>query len=89
MAYEIVIEDVRLWEKDCAAIPRDRLQRIFGKIAALETDPWPDNVQVKQLKNYNAADFRMRVGDYRVLFNKDEESKTVRLLRVLHRSKLY
>ena len=89
MAYELMIEDVRLWEKDCSVIPRNKLRVIFQKIGALATDPWPENAHVRQLKHYALADFRLRVGDYRVLFNKDDEEKKIHLLRVLDRSKLY
>jgi mRNA interferase RelE/StbE len=89
MAYKIVIEDDRIWKKDCGKIPADQLQQIIRKINNLEKDPWDDNTQVKQLQNYELADFRLRVGDYRVLFDKNEESKMVLLFRVLHRSKLY
>ncbi|OGJ63792.1 hypothetical protein A3C37_01725 [Candidatus Peribacteria bacterium RIFCSPHIGHO2_02_FULL_53_20] len=89
MAYEIVIEDLRRWRKDFAAIPRERVKQILRKIRALENDPWAGNAQVKQLKDYALADFRLRIGEYRVLFNKDEEKKMIRLLRVLHRSNLY
>lgn len=46
-------------------------------------------MQVKQLKNYEVADFRLRIGDERILFDRDELTKTIHLLRVLHRSKLY
>lgn len=89
MRYELMIVDVKMWKKDCALVPRERLQQIFKKIRALADDPWAGNVQVKQLKNYEIADFRLRVGEYRVLFNKDEEGKVIHLLRILHRSKLY
>ena len=89
MAYEIVIDDPRLWEKDCSVIPRKKLRVIVQKIAALSDDPWPENVHVRQLKHYAIADFRLRVGEYRVLFNKDDDGKKIHLLRVLDRSKLY
>lgn len=89
MAYDLVIADLRLWKKDCGGIPQEQLRNIIRKIHALEKDPWAGNVQVKQLKNYEVADFRLRVGDYRVLFDKDDDTKTISLLRVLHRSKLY
>ncbi len=89
MAYKLLIDDQRLWKKDCARIPPEQLRLILLKIRALEKDPWAGNIQVKQLKNYDTAEFRLRVGDYRVLFEKDEEIKTISLLRVLHRSKAY
>lgn len=89
MAYKIVIFDERLWKKDCSKIEGKKLVLIFKKIRNLKHEPSAGNVHVKQLQDYVAADFRLRIGDYRVLFNKDEETKTIHLLRVLHRSKLY
>lgn len=89
MAYKLLIKDRRIWDKDCNVIPPKHLRLILGKIRALECDPWAENVQVKQLKQYALADFRLRVGEYRVLFDKDEDAKTILLYRVLHRSKLY
>ncbi len=89
MAYKVVIEDPHIWKKDCRAIPHDRLLHILRKIRGLAEDPWAPNIQVQQLKEYPLADFRLRIGDYRVLFDKDEETKTIMLFRVLHRSKSY
>ncbi len=89
MAYRIIIADERIWKKDCAAIPRKQLELILRKVAALKNDPWAGNVQVKLLKDYLVADFRLRIGEYRVLFDKDESAKTIVLFRILHRSKLY
>lgn len=89
MGYKIQISNLRQWEKDCAKIPPSHLQHILRKIGELEDDPWAGNVQVKQLKDFDLADFRLRIGDYRVLFNKDEEVKRITLLRVLHRSNSY
>lgn len=89
MAYKLVIDDDRRWRKDCAAIPHERLVQILRSIRALEQEPWKENVQVKQLPHYPLAQFRLRVGDYRVLFDKNNATKTIHLLRVLHRSKLY
>ncbi|MDO8648654.1 MAG: type II toxin-antitoxin system RelE/ParE family toxin [Candidatus Peregrinibacteria bacterium] len=89
MAYRIVIADERIWRKDCGKIPKEQLQQILRKIRALAGDPWAGNVQVKQLKNEELADFRLRIGEYRVLFQKDEEQRVITLLRLLHRSKLY
>lgn len=89
MAYKLFIADEKIWRKDCSRIPKEQLQQIIRKLRALEQDPWAENVQVKQLKNYELADFRLRIGEYRVLFDKDDDAKTITFLRVLHRSKLY
>lgn len=89
MAYKVFIDDDKKWRKDCSRIDRKQLRKILLAIRALEQDPWAENIQVKYLENYPTADFRLRVGDYRVLFDKDEEKKMIFLFRVLHRSKLY
>ena len=89
MAYKLLIADERQWRKDCAMIPKKTLQLLLRRIRALENDPWTEDVAVKKLQDYRVADFRLRVGDYRVLFHKHEETKEIHLLRVLHRSKLY
>ena len=89
MAHKLIILDAKRWQKDCDAIDGKQIARIFQSIKKLEKDPLDENVQIKQLKNYELADYRLRVGNYRVLFNKDNDRKTILLLRVLHRSKLY
>lgn len=89
MAHKLLIVDEKLWRRDCDVIDRKQLQKIFEAIRKLEKDPWDGNIQVKQLKNFELADFRLRIGNYRVLFNKEENAKTILLLRILHRSKLY
>src|SRR3989338_9895793 len=70
MGYRILIADDRLWKKNCAEIPKEELRKILLKIRDLEKDPWPENIKVKHLKDYPVAAFRLRVGNYRVLFNK-------------------
>jgi mRNA interferase RelE/StbE len=45
--------------------------------------------QIKKLQNYELADYRLRVGDYRFLFNIDDLGKDIYIFRILHRSKLY
>jgi mRNA interferase RelE/StbE len=46
-------------------------------------------VNIKKLWNYPVADFRLRVWDYRVLFDVDDKKQIIKVLRILHRSKLY
>ncbi len=89
MPYALLLADERIWHKDMMGIPRKEMLRIIGRIQELKREPWPDGLQVCRLRHFALADFRLRVGNYRVLFNRDDECKEVRLLRVLHRSKLY
>lgn len=89
MSYKLIIFDKRLWLRDCRSIPCKDLERIKSRIHALEREPWSEEVQVKQLHHFDTVDFRLRIGSYRVLFNRHEDKKIIFLLRVLHRSKLY
>ena len=89
MDYSLLIVDEKRWHKDCTRIPQNDLQEINSRIQSLGMQPWPDGIDVKKLHNCIVADFRLRVRDYRVLFNKNNDRQEIRLLRVLHRSKLY
>lgn len=89
MAYKLLIFNHKKWEKDCVSIPKDDLARINTKIKLITVKPWPKEAHIKLLHNYGVADYRLRAGDYRVLFNLQSSGNTIFLLRVLHRSKLY
>lgn len=89
MTYHVVIFDERIWNRDCKRIATKDLKKILKKIPQLQDWPVTEGIDVKALQSYDAADFRLRVGSYRVLFNKDDMLKAIYLLRVLHRSKLY
>lgn len=89
LKYRLVIFDERIWMRDCDRVPRKQLERIIERISQLETWSVSASVDVKKLQHYDLADFRLRVGDYRVLLNKNEDKREIHLLRVLHRSKLY
>jgi len=89
MKYKVYVSDAHIWRKDCSTIPKKDLKRIVKRIKALRSGPWSPGVQVKRLQDFPSADFRLRVGDYRVLFNLYEEKRQIRILRALHRSKLY
>lgn len=87
--YRLIIFDERVWRRDCDRVPKKQLERIVEKIRFLEEWSVSSGLDLKALQHYDNADFRLRVGDYRVLLNKDDERREIYLLRVLHRSKLY
>ncbi len=61
------------------------LQRVNNKILRLERDPFPQ-VAVK-LKN--GTGYRIRVGDYRIIYTLDTKNKKITIFRIRHRSKAY
>jgi mRNA interferase RelE/StbE len=69
--------------KDLTALPATESRRIVAKIEALGSGLTGD---VKQLTNFT-PEYRLRVGNYRVLF--EVEEKSVVIYRVLHRKDAY
>lgn len=69
--------------KDLEKLPVDIRERIISKIEAMQDDLQGD---VKRLTNFT-PEYRLRVGDYRVLFELEEQ--TIMIYRVKHRSKAY
>jgi mRNA interferase RelE/StbE len=62
------------------------LERIFPKIEALAENPYPPGcLKIQGQKNL----WRIRVGDYRVIYSGSEEEKWVDIIAVRHRSKAY
>lgn len=73
-------------EKDLQRLPPKIFQRINSRILLLREEPYPSGV--KMLKgNFNG--WRIRVGDYRVVYTLDEELKTITIIRVRHRRDVY
>jgi mRNA interferase RelE/StbE len=69
--------------KDLKSIPLKERERIVARIEQMENDLQGD---VKKLTNHT-PEYRMRSGNYRVLFEIEEEQIVV--YRVLHRKKVY
>ena len=81
MTYEIDFKPRAI--KEMKSLPKSGQRRILAKIEALRNDLAGD---VKRLTNFT-PEYRLRVGDYRVLFEV-EENKVV-VYRVLHRKEAY
>ena len=61
-------------------------ERIRMKIDALATEPRPN--EVKKLKNREYG-YRIRVGDYRILYDIFDDILLVTVVEIGHRSKVY
>ncbi len=70
--------------KDLKKIDKQNKQRIHAKI--LELEQFPNISNVKRLTNFEPA-YRIRVGDYRILFDVFENH--IEIGRVLHRKESY
>ena len=80
------IEFTKKANKQFQALPQQIQKRIEPKIAALAENPRPHGV-VKLSGEDNA--YRIRVGDYRVVYYIEDESVLVLVFRVDHRRDVY
>jgi mRNA interferase RelE/StbE len=62
-----------------------RLNRCFEQ---LRQNPY-ENPNIKRLKGPLQGYFRYRVGDWRVVYEVDEEKRVVTVLLIVHRSSAY
>ncbi|MFH1326839.1 MAG: type II toxin-antitoxin system RelE/ParE family toxin [archaeon] len=60
-------------------------RRIYKKVDTLKKDPFTKNI--KRLKGEKA--FRLRIGDYRVIFDIDQNKRIITILRLGHRKNIY
>ncbi len=70
--------------KDLSKLHKGEVAKILSKIEELEKYPHIPNL--KKLTNFDPP-YRLRVGNYRVLF--DIEDNTITVYRVRHRKKSY
>lgn len=73
--------------RDLKRLPKETLRRIDRAIFKLRKEPY--SAGVKHLRDSKLADFRIRIGDHRILFDVDEAKKVVLILRVGHRKDIY
>ncbi len=79
------IEIARDARKELARIPTHFQTRIAKAVLALEENPFPHGC--KKLKNRHG--FRIRVGDYRVLYFADPKLKHIVVGVIGHRREVY
>lgn len=72
-------------KKDLPSIPPKDVVRIVERIKKLAVNPYPeDSIRLKGRQEY-----RVRQGDYRILYIVEEEIVTVFVVKVGHRKKIY
>jgi mRNA interferase RelE/StbE len=79
------IEISRDARKELAGLHSQMQVRISKAVLALENNPFPSGC--KKLKNRDG--FRIRVGDYRVLFFADTKAKQIIISAIGHRREVY
>jgi mRNA interferase RelE/StbE len=83
VAYKVLIKPAA--QKDLDALPETEVIKILSKIINLEDEPRPVGVQ----KLHDQEGFRIRSGNYRILFEVNGPTKTVLIYRIKHRKDVY
>ncbi len=83
-AYEIYLE--RAAERDLKQLSARNFQRIIPHIKTLAENPRP--VGCRKISG-SRNDWRIRVGNYRVIYEIDDGERTVRVMRIRHRREAY
>ena len=72
-------------EKELRKIPKRELIKIINKIQNLSEDPHP----VGSIKLSNQEKYRLRIGNYRVLYKVEDNILTIFIIKVGHRKDIY
>ncbi|MCK9304260.1 MAG: type II toxin-antitoxin system RelE/ParE family toxin [Bacteroidales bacterium] len=84
---EYAIEIARSVESDLRKIPVDKHEAFFIEIENLTTNPFPES-RYKKLKGTKHS-YRLRVGNYRILYEVDSSERLITIYRIRHRKDSY
>jgi mRNA interferase RelE/StbE len=82
-AYKVFFKK-SVW-KDFESIPKKELKRILERIDSLSESPRPPG----SLKLSGKERYRLRQGNYRILYSIQDEELTVWVVKIAHRKKVY
>ena len=79
MTYEVFLSEKA--QRDLDAFPNRIREQILADCTRLGKDPVPDGKRIKKLQGYKVNIYRLRAGDYRVVFTRS--GARVDIVRVL------
>lgn len=83
MSYTVIVpKSVR---KQILKLPDSVLDSVFSQLSDLQEDPRPPG----SLKMLGSAGWRIRIGDYRIIYDIDDKGKTLIVRKVGHRREIY
>ena len=72
--------------KDLRSLPRHEVARLVSAVADLASNPQPHG---SQKLSGSERTYRIRVGDYRVIYEVFADSRVIEIQRVRHRKDVY
>jgi len=85
MIYAVLLTET--FQNQHLALPQRELPRVMEKISLLRSSPEVDSKAKKRLMNYKRSVYRIRAGDYRILYSFG--SDWIKLIGVDHRKDVY
>jgi len=82
-AYRLLLK--KSAERDLRKIPRADLQRIIQRIKELSAIPRPSGNE----KLAGQDSYRIRQGDYRVVYTVDDDQRLIEVIKIGHRREVY
>lgn len=84
MSYRLLVKPSA--EKDLARLPRPIQRRVLDRLERIEADPRaPGSVKLAGSK----ATYRVRVGDWRIVYEIDDARRTIFVTIIAHRREVY
>lgn len=91
MSFKVIIK--KSAQKELRNLPHHIVKRVFSKIKELETNPTPyGSIQLNDFELEGLSFerlFRIRIGDYRMIYGVDNDIITITILRIKHRKEVY
>lgn len=72
-------------EKELRIVPKEDLPRVIERIQSLAVNPRPPGHQ--KLSGHDQ--YRIRQGDYRILYTIDDPGRVVEIIKIGHRREVY
>ena len=82
-SYSVVIK--RSAERELRKLPKQDLRRVVTRIQGLAREPRPPGCE----KLSDQERYRLRQGDYRIVYAVNDEMRTVEVVRIGHRREVY
>lgn len=82
--YDVLLE--RNAERDLKRLSKEYFNRIIPEIRELAKNPRPSG---SRKLTGSKSDWRIRVGDYRIIYQIDDKKKYIKIMRVRHRREAY
>lgn len=88
MSIVYTVEFVKSAEREFLKLPRKIRDRIVEALKLLAISPYSEILKIKKLKGTDDA-YRIRIGEYRLIYQIKQEMLIVLVIKVGHRREVY